>query len=90
MKKELYHKIWQAFAVLLPVKSVGVKGDDRAYNYSLALRAVVSTDGMTADPYSFDMELLKEVSTRICNRVPEINRVLYDTTSKPPATIEWE
>jgi GMP synthase (glutamine-hydrolysing) len=86
----LYDKIWQAFAVLLPVRTVGVMGDHRTYEYVCALRAVTSTDGMTADYYPFDMEFLGRVSTRIVNEVEGINRVVYDITSKPPGTIEWE
>lgn len=86
----LYDAIWQAFAVLLPVKTVGVMGDNRTYDYVCALRAVNSTDGMTADYYPFDHEFLGRVSTRIINEVKGINRVVYDITSKPPGTIEWE
>ena len=86
----LYDEIWQAFAVLLPVRSVGVMGDRRSYDYALALRAVTSVDGMTASAYPFSAEFLAEVATTIVNRLPGINRVLYDVTSKPPGTIEWE
>jgi GMP synthase (glutamine-hydrolysing) len=86
----LYDAIWQAFAVLLPVKSVGVMGDGRTYDQVCALRAVTSTDGMTADVYPFDMNFLTRVSNRIVNEVRGINRVTYDITSKPPGTIEWE
>ncbi|KGM32379.1 glutamine-hydrolyzing GMP synthase [Inquilinus limosus] len=86
----LYDAIWQAFAVLLPVRTVGVMGDGRTYDYVCALRAVTSTDGMTADYYPFDHEFLGRVSTRIVNEVRGINRVVYDITSKPPGTIEWE
>ena len=86
----LYDVIWQAFAVLLPVRTVGVMGDRRSYDYALALRAVTSTDGMTADYYHFDMEFLGRVANRIINEVKGINRVTYDVTSKPPGTIEWE
>ncbi len=86
----LYDAIWQAFAVLLPVKTVGVMGDSRSYDYVCALRAVTSTDGMTADSYPFSHEFLSRVSTRIINEVRGINRVVYDVTSKPPGTIEWE
>ena len=86
----LYDDIWQAFAVILPVRSVGVMGDYRTYDYVLGLRAVTSTDGMTADFYPFDMNFLARVSTRIVNEVKGVNRVVYDVTSKPPGTIEWE
>lgn len=86
----LYDQIWQAFAALLPVKAVGVMGDGRSYDYLCALRAVTSTDGMTADYYPFSHEFLARVSTRIINEVRGINRVLYDVTSKPPGTIEYE
>ena len=86
----LYDAIWQAFAVLLPVRTVGVMGDSRTYDFACALRAVTSTDGMTADVYPFDMAFLSRVSNRIVNEVRGINRVTYDITSKPPGTIEWE
>ena len=86
----LYDEIWQAFAVLLPVKTVGVMGDARSYEYVCALRAVTSTDGMTADVYPFDVSFLTKVSTRIVNEVKGVNRITYDITSKPPGTIEWE
>jgi GMP synthase (glutamine-hydrolysing) len=86
----LYDAIWQAFAVLLPVRTVGVMGDERTYEWVCALRAVTSTDGMTADTYPFDHEFLAAVATRIVNEVRGINRVVYDVTSKPPGTIEWE
>ncbi|MEY4660890.1 MAG: glutamine-hydrolyzing synthase, partial [Bacteroidota bacterium] len=89
-KHGLYDKVWQAGAILLPVKSVGVMGDERTYEFTVALRAVTSVDGMTADwahlPYAF----LGEVSNEIINQVRGINRVVYDISSKPPATIEWE
>jgi GMP synthase (glutamine-hydrolysing) len=86
----LYDAIWQAFAVLLPVKTVGVMGDGRTYDNVCALRAVTSTDGMTADIYPFDAAFLSRTATRIINEVRGINRVVYDYTSKPPGTIEWE
>ena len=86
----LYDAIWQAFAVLLPVKTVGVMGDARTYDNVCALRAVTSTDGMTADIYPFDASFLQRTATRIINEVKGINRVVYDYTSKPPGTIEWE
>jgi GMP synthase (glutamine-hydrolysing) len=86
----LYDKIWQAFAVLLPVRTVGVMGDGRTYDEVVALRAVTSTDGMTADFYPFDPAFLGRVATRIINEVRGVNRVVYDVTSKPPGTIEWE
>ena len=86
----LYDAIWQAFAVLLPVQTVGVMGDARTYEFVCALRAVTSTDGMTADSYPFDHGFLSRVATRIINEVRGINRVCYDVTSKPPGTIEWE
>jgi GMP synthase (glutamine-hydrolysing) len=86
----LYDDIWQAFAVLLPVRTVGVMGDFRTYDYVVGLRAVTSTDGMTADFYPFDAMVLGTVATRIINEVKGVNRVVYDVTSKPPGTIEWE
>jgi len=86
----LYDDIWQAFAVILPVKTVGVMGDDRTYENVVALRAVTSIDGMTADFYPFDMAFIGHVATRIINEVKGVNRVVYDITSKPPGTIEWE
>jgi GMP synthase (glutamine-hydrolysing) len=89
-KAGLYDAIWQAFAVLLPVQTVGVMGDGRTYDFALALRAVTSTDGMTADFFHFDMDFLGRAATRIINEVKGVNRVVYDVTSKPPGTIEWE
>jgi GMP synthase (glutamine-hydrolysing) len=89
-KAGLYDKIWQAFAVLLPVRTVGVMGDARTYDHVCALRAVTSTDGMTADFYPFPHDVLGRAATRIINEVKGINRVVYDVTSKPPGTIEWE
>ena len=86
----LYDVIWQAFAVLLPVRTVGVMGDGRTYEFVCALRAVTSTDGMTADFYPYEMAFLGRAATRIINEVRGINRVVYDVTSKPPGTIEWE
>ena len=86
----LYEDIWQAFAVLLPVRTVGVMGDFRTYDFVVGLRAVTSTDGMTADFYPFDMSFIGAVATRIINEVKGVNRVVYDVTSKPPGTIEWE
>jgi len=86
----LYDDIWQAFAVLLPVRTVGVMGDFRTYDFVVGLRAVTSTDGMTADFYPFDMQFIGAVATRIINEVKGVNRVVYDVTSKPPGTIEWE
>ncbi|MEQ8741494.1 MAG: glutamine-hydrolyzing GMP synthase [Hoeflea sp.] len=89
-KAGLYDTIWQAFAVLLPVQTVGVMGDGRTYEFVCALRAVTSVDGMTADFYPYDMDFLGKAATRIINEVKGINRVVYDVTSKPPGTIEWE
>jgi GMP synthase (glutamine-hydrolysing) len=86
----LYNSIWQAFTVLLPVSSVGVMGDARTYEFVLALRAVTSVDGMTADWYTFEHDFLSSVSNKIINKVKGVNRVVYDISSKPPATIEWE
>ncbi len=87
---DLYDKIWQAFAVLLPIRTVGVMGDQRTYEHVIALRAVTSTDGMTADWFRMPEQVLARVSNRIINEVPGVNRVVYDISSKPPATIEWE
>jgi GMP synthase (glutamine-hydrolysing) len=86
----LYNQIWQAFAVLLPIKTVGVQGDGRTYEKVLALRSVTSTDGMTADWYGFEPQFLRNLSNKITNKVRGVNRVVYDITSKPPGTIEWE
>jgi GMP synthase (glutamine-hydrolysing) len=90
LKAGVYNDIWQAFAVLLPVKSVGVMGDERTYEYTCAIRAVTSTDGMTAEWYQMPYDLLERISNNIINEVRGINRVVYDITSKPPGTIEWE
>lgn len=89
-ERGLYDKIWQAFCVLLPIRSVGVAGDERKYGYVVALRAVASEDGMTADVYPFDPKDLIAISSAITNKVPAVGRVAYDISSKPPATIEWE
>jgi GMP synthase (glutamine-hydrolysing) len=89
-KSGLYDKVWQAFVVLLPVRSVGVMGDERTYENVVALRAVTSTDGMTADWAQLPHDFLASVSNEIINRVKGVNRVVYDISSKPPATIEWE
>ncbi len=86
----LYDAIWQAFAVLLPVQSVGVMGDERTYENVLGLRAVTSSDGMTADWFHFPHDVLGRISNRIINEVSGVNRVVYDISSKPPSTIEWE
>ena len=88
--KNLYYKIWQSFAVLLPVRSVGVMGDERTYEYTIAVRAVESKDGMTADWVKLPYKVLETLSNRIINEVDGVNRVCLDISSKPPATIEWE
>ena len=88
--KNLYNKIWQAYAALLPIRTVGVMGDARTYEYTCLLRAVKSEDGMTADYYNFSKKFIDEISNKIINGVPGINRVVYDITSKPPSTIELE
>ncbi len=89
-QRDLYNKIWQAFAVLIPVKSVGVAGDMRRYGYTIALRAVSSIDGMSAEAFDFNLRDIKEIAARITNEIPEVTRVVYDISSKPPATVEWE
>ena len=90
IKENLYHKIWQAYAALLPIKTVGVMGDSRTYEYICLLRAVVSEDGMSADYFNFPKDFLDKIANKIINGVPGINRVVYDITSKPPSTIELE
>ena len=87
---KLYDEIWQAFAVLLPIQTVGVMGDERSYENVVGLRAVTSKDGMTADFYHFDKEFMSSISNKIINQIKGVNRVVYDISSKPPATIEWE
>ena len=89
-KADIYNDIWQAFSVHLPVNTVGVMGDERTYEAVIGLRAVTSTDGMTADWYAMPHEVLARISNRIINEVKGVNRVVYDVSSKPPATIEWE
>ena len=89
-KHDLYNSVWQAGAMLLPVQSVGVMGDERSYENVVALRAVASTDGMTADWVHLPYEFLAKMSNEIINKVKGVNRVVYDISSKPPATIEWE
>jgi GMP synthase (glutamine-hydrolysing) len=89
-KSKLYHKIWQAYAALLPVKTVGVMGDNRTYEHICLLRAITSEDGMTADFYYFNKKFMQNISNKIINNIKGINRIVYDITSKPPSTIELE
>ena len=89
-RQGLYNDIWQAFAVLLPVKTVGVMGDKRTYSWPIVLRCVSSEDGMTADWAKIPFKILERIANRIVNEVDSVNRVVYDITSKPPGTIEWE
>ena len=90
IKNNLYNKIWQAYAALLPIKTVGVMGDSRTYEYTCLLRAVTPEDGMTADYYNFPKDFMDKISNKIINKVKGINRVVYDISSKPPSTIELE
>ena len=90
IKHNLYNRIWQAYAALLPVKTVGVMGDNRTYEYICLLRAITSEDGMTADFFNFKKEFMQNVSNKIVNSIKGVNRVVYDITSKPPSTIELE
>ena len=90
INQKIYHKIWQAYAALLPMRTVGVMGDSRTYEYTCLLRAITSEDGMTADYFNFSKSFLDIISNKIINGVPGINRVVYDITSKPPSTIELE
>ena len=90
IKHNLYNSIWQAYAALLPIKTVGVMGDNRTYEYICLLRAITSEDGMTADFFNFKKEFMQEVSNKIVNSIKGVNRVVYDITSKPPSTIELE
>ena len=89
-QNDWYDKVWQAYAALIPVKTVGVKGDERSYEFAVSLRAVVSEDAMTADWVELPYQILRDSSNQILNNVPGVNRVLYDVSTKPPASIEWE